>query len=152
MALRNDEGMNDTDITEYLMRVFEGVDMVTAAGNGFFFYNPGPAPDHRMPFTTLMTNDDNDQFSNLNRPGIFRLNVGVSRNTYRSLFGSPPALYIAPPGHEYTALDILLPHPVYARMSWVCVLSPSPATFERVKPLLAEAYGLARRRAAGREH
>jgi hypothetical protein len=25
-------------------------------------------------------------------------------------------------------------------MSWVCVLNPSPATFETIKPLLAEAY------------
>lgn len=28
-------------------------------------------------------------------------------------------------------------------MAWISVLNPSPATFESVKPLLAEAYGLA---------
>jgi predicted DNA-binding protein (MmcQ/YjbR family) len=28
-------------------------------------------------------------------------------------------------------------------MSWVCVLNPSAATFEAVRPLLAEAYELA---------
>lgn len=43
----------------------------------------------------------------------------------------------------FTAVDRLLPHPVYGWMSWVCVLSPSPATFQTVVPLLAEAYDLA---------
>ena len=46
-------------------------------------------------------------------------------------------------GHDFTALDQLLPHPVYARAHWVCVLNPSTATFEAAKPLLAEAYDLA---------
>ncbi len=48
------------------------------------------------------------------------------------------------------ALDQLLPRPVYARQRWVCVLNPSDATFEKVKPLLAEAYGLAVNRNAKR--
>jgi hypothetical protein len=54
-------------------------------------------------------------------------------------------------GHDFTALDQLLPHPVYAPMSWVCVLNPSVATFEAVRPLLAEAYQLAVSRYAKRE-
>jgi Family of unknown function (DUF6194) len=152
MTLRNHEGMTDTEITDHLLQVFESVDVVTAAGNSFFFYSPGPAPDHRRPFVTLMTNDDNDPASNLSRSGIFRLNIGVGQDIYRSLFGPPPAAYVAPAGQDFTALDTLLPHPVYAVMWWVCVLNPSPATFERVKPLLAEAYGQARRRTVGREH
>ena len=51
--------------------------------------------------------------------------------------------FAAGAGHDFTALDQLLPHPVYARLYWVCVLNPSAATFEVVKPLLANAYGLA---------
>jgi hypothetical protein len=54
-------------------------------------------------------------------------------------------------GHDFTALDQLLPHPVYAPQSWVCVLNPSAATFEAVRPLLAEAYQLAVSRYAKRE-
>jgi len=47
-------------------------------------------------------------------------------------------------GYDFTALDQLLPYPVYGRMYWVCVLNPSAATFEAVvRPLLAEAYDLA---------
>ena len=37
-----------------------------------------------------------------------------------------------------------MPHPVYGRMFWVCVLNPSDKTFEtKVQQLLAEAYDLA---------
>jgi uncharacterized protein DUF6194 len=36
-----------------------------------------------------------------------------------------------------------MPHPVYGRMLWVCVLNPSDETFEtKVRQLLAEAYDL----------
>jgi hypothetical protein len=45
--------------------------------------------------------------------------------------------------HDFTTVDKLLPHPVYGWMSWVSVLNPSAPTFEKVKPLLAEAHALA---------
>ncbi len=48
--------------------------------------------------------------------------------------------------HDFTALDVLMPHPVYGRNHWVCVLNPSDATFEKLKPLLAEAHDTAFRR------
>jgi Family of unknown function (DUF6194) len=73
---------------------------------------------------------------------------GVSKQTYRSLFGPQPPVPgsagVVNTGHDFTALDQILPHPVYAPQSWVCVLSPSDATFQAtVRPLLAEAYDLA---------
>jgi hypothetical protein len=39
-----------------------------------------------------------------------------------------------------------MPHPVYAPQSYVSVLNPGPSTFERIKPLLEEAYAAAVRR------
>ena len=42
-----------------------------------------------------------------------------------------------------------MPHPVYGRQSWVCVLNPSAETFGRVKPLLREAYEIAVARLKG---
>ena len=38
---------------------------------------------------------------------------------------------------------IFMPHPVYGKMHWVCVLNPSAATFAKVQELLAEAYEMA---------
>lgn len=46
--------------------------------------------------------------------------------------------------YDFTALDRVMPHPVYGRMYWVCVLNPSDETLEtKVSPLLTEAYELA---------
>jgi hypothetical protein len=86
--------------------------------------------------------------SNLDRPGVFRLNIGVSRETFQSLFGAGKVDVGA---YDFAALDTIMPHPEYAAQHWVCVLSPSAATFEQVRALLAEAYALAERRHARRQ-
>jgi Family of unknown function (DUF6194) len=52
--------------------------------------------------------------------------------------------------HDFTALDVLMPHPVYGQNHWVCVLNPSNATFEDIKPLIDEAYRVAVNRNSGR--
>jgi hypothetical protein len=142
--------MDEASITQYITDTFDGVDVVVGSGNTFFFYDPARKlpPERRMPFATFVTNDNYDRASHLSRPSVFRLNLGVSKDTYRSLFGpqpSPPgAAGVVDTGHDFTALDQILPHPVYAHLSWVCVLNPSDATFrEVVRPLLAEAYDLA---------
>ena len=161
--------MDEASITQYITDTFAGVDVVKpetsggpeiAWGDTFFIYDPDRnlEPHRRFPFATIVTKDygDFDRASNLNRPGVFRLNIGVSKETYRSLFGRHPA----PPGaagmadtrHDFTALDQLLPHPVYAPQSWVCVLNPSDATFQKIRPLLAEAYDLAVSRYTRREN
>ena len=44
---------------------------------------------------------------------------------------------------DFTVVDKLMPHPVYAWMAWVIVLSPGRQTFENLKPLIEESYRLA---------
>ena len=151
--------MDETAITQYITDTFDGVDLDVASresgapevawGDRFFFYDPDRIipPDRRMPFATIVTKDygDFDCASDLNRPGVFRLNLGVGKQTYQSLFGAPRPAADADgereSGYDFTALDLLLPHPVYGRQYWVCILNPSTATFEAVvRPLLAEAY------------
>ena len=142
-------------MSQYITNTFEGVDVVVGSDNSFFFYNPDSSvpPDHKFPFVTLMTNDINDEFSNLNRPSVFRLNIGVSKQTFRSLFGSPElpsdSNGTAEGGdnassYDFTALDQLMPHPVYGKMYWVCVINPSDETLAtKAHPLLVEAYQMA---------
>ena len=134
--------MNPTAISQYIVDTFDGVDVAVSSGDSFFMYDPS----QRFPFATLVTDDHYDDASNLSRPGVFRLNIGVGRETYRALFGPQPARLgeagIVDTGHDFTALDTLLPHPVYAPQFWICVLNPSVATFESVKSLLAEAFAL----------
>ena len=147
--------MNEVEVSRYITDTFRGVYVVVASGDSFFFYNPDPnvPPDHKFPFVTLVTSDINDEFSNLNRPSVFRLNIGVSKQTFRALFGLP----VRPSetdseddsgdtdsDYDFTALDQVMPHPVYGRMYWLCVLNPSDETFRtKVHPLLTEAYEMA---------
>src|SRR5262245_35152106 len=160
--------MDEASITRYIADTFDGVDVVVASsetgapeiawGDTFFSYDPDRdlEPKHRLPFATIVTKDygDFDRASNLNRPGVFRLNIGVSKDTYRSLFGPQPP----PPGasggvdtgHDFTAVDQLMPPPVYPPQAWVCVRNPSEATCQAVRPFLADAYELAVRRYAKR--
>jgi hypothetical protein len=101
-----------------------------------------------LPLATIVTTDDFDQASDLNRPSVFRLNFGISKQTFLSLFGSkqprPGAEDTTDSKYDFTALDTVMPHPVYGHMYWACVLNPSDETFqETVQPLLAEAYEVA---------
>lgn len=154
--IKGASSMNETEMSRYIPEMFEGVDVTVEGGNSFFFYNPDPTvpPDHMFPWATLMVNDINDAFSNLNRPSIYRLNIGVSKATFQSLFGvEKPSARIEQTaqgepvfgGYDYTALDQVMPHPVYGKMYWVCVLNPGETTLEAVvRPLLDEAYAMAR--------
>jgi hypothetical protein len=93
--------------------------------------------------TLAASDNDYDRVSNLNRPGVFRLNIGVSRDTFRSIFGADS---VDVGSYDFTILDTFLPHPQYAAQHFICVLSPSEATFERVRTLLTEAYDIGVRR------
>jgi hypothetical protein len=139
--------MDQDAIRRSIATTFDGVDVVIGSeelgtpemawGDTFFIYDPDRSLEgaRQFPFATIVTRDygEFDDASNLDRPDVFRLNVGVGRETFDSLF-DPDA------EHDFTALDRLMPHPVYGRNHWVCVLNPSEATFEALQPLLREAY------------
>jgi len=146
--------MNEAAIIASITGAFDGTQTVTVDGSTFFF----TGSDHMFPFATLVTNDEYDTVSDLSRPGIFRLNIGVGKDTFRTHFGTelafpdPNAGVSAITGdYGFAALDRLLPHPVYGRQLWVCILNPSAATFDTtIMPLLVEAYDLAVKRDARR--
>jgi hypothetical protein len=130
-------------ITRSITETFAGADVVAAAGNVFYFADPQGTlePDRRFPFATLVNDDSYDDFSRLHRPSVFRLNIGVSKETFRALFGENALSDAASDDWDFTALDRIMPHPVYGKQFWVCVLNPSAATFHQdVQPLLTEAY------------
>ena len=132
--------MNESSVADYITQTFPGVETTTNFGYTFFFYRS----DRILPFATLASSDyDYDHISNLDRPGVFRLNIGVSKQTFQSLFGTAK---VDINSYDFTALDVIMPHPEYAQQSFICVLSPSEATFERIRALLAEAYDIAVRR------
>ena len=137
--------MDEKTITDSILHTFVGVETATNLGYLFFFYGP----DRMLPFTTIATtNNPYERISNLDRPGVFRLNIGVSKQTFQSLFGTSNVDLSA---YDFTALDTIMPHPDYAAQSWICVLNPSETTFQTLQPLLSEAYELAIKRATRRQ-
>lgn len=147
------ETVNQDAIIDYVTHTFTGVEVVRptdglGADDTFFFYDPqrNIDPTRRFPFATIVTKDYGgfDEASNLNRADVFRLNVGLSRDTFHTLFGYPPTGdSVGNTDYDFADLDQLMPHPAYAQQSWVCVLNPGFETFEMVKPLLAEAHSRA---------
>ena len=123
--------MDDGSILRYIAQTYPDADIITA-GSGTFISCDGE--QHWPNFATLVTSDEYDSASNLDRPGVYRLNIGVSKATFEKIAGSDP-------NPDYTALDQLMPHPVYAMQHWVSILNPSEATFDKlVKALLEEAH------------
>jgi Family of unknown function (DUF6194) len=138
--------VDEASIRGYIVQTFPDISVVDGTGGAFFFTDP----ERKFPFATLVTSDEYDQASDLGRPGVFRLNIGVSKQTFGTLFGAPPPASGGEGGYDYTALDRIMPHPVYGKMYWVCVLNPSAETFETVRGLLAEAYEAGMRQRAKR--
>jgi hypothetical protein len=123
-------GPDPETIHQYIVETFPGVQVASAMSATFYSLDAKHFPN----FATIVTTDEHDEASNLSRRGIFRLNIGVGRQTFERLVGSMTT-------PDYTALDQVLPHPVYARQLWLSILNPGADTFESVvKPLLAEAH------------
>ncbi len=128
-------GPDPDTIVQYIRETYPKTAVLEAGGTWFFSFDP---VKHFPNYATIVTNNDYDDGSDLDREGVFRLNLGLSRATFERLVGD--ALDPAPPP-DYTALDTLLPHPTYAAQLWVSILNPSATTFRDVViPLIAEAH------------
>src|SRR5919199_4080447 len=96
-TVQQPSGLVDQDaIIQYITDRFPGIEVVKptdgpGAGDTFFFYDPqrNIDPTRRLPFATIVIKDyvDWDEASKLNRPDVFRVNIGVGRDTFRALFG-----------------------------------------------------------------
>ncbi len=121
-------------------------------GERSVFYNPRGKAPLGVIFASVKERDGpNDNAARLSRPGVWRLAFALSAETIGARFGGMPARppkgrAVALPGWDVTQLEELTPHPVYAWMGWVQILSPSRASFERLQPLLTQALDLARAR------
>jgi hypothetical protein len=151
--------LTEKDIIEFVTSL-PGVVALTASeadgspsvawGDSFFYYDPdGDEANRRMPFATIVTKDYDgfDTASNLNRPGVFRLNIGVGRTAFQELVGHPPAAHADHHARfDYTAFDRVLPHPAYATQGWVSILNPGEATAAQARHLLTDAHARTARR------
>ncbi|MEJ3746169.1 DUF6194 family protein [Actinomycetes bacterium KLBMP 9797] len=139
--------MDAQEMARYVRETFDGVRVLEHLGDTYFLYDPEGdlPPERQQPFATIMTGDRYDTVSRLDRPGAYRINIGLTKATYTALFGAAPRGRddggVLETGYDYAATDTLMPHPIYASQYWVCVVNPGEATRDTVPALLAEAHG-----------
>jgi hypothetical protein len=95
-------GPDPQAITRMILESYPEAVVAEALGATFFSLDEKHWPN----FATIVTTDEHDEGapSDLARPGVFRLNIGVGRETFERLVGSMEA-------PDYAALDRLLPQP-----------------------------------------
>jgi hypothetical protein len=126
--------MNQSQV-ETFIESLENVQQTENFGYKFYFIGD----DHMLPFTTIAnTDNDYDSVSNLNRPGIFRINIGVSRATFDKLIPQ-----YDPETIDHSQLNTILPHPDYAKQNFICILNPSGKNVATTKELIQEAHSIA---------
>ncbi|WP_316812152.1 DUF6194 family protein [Pedobacter heparinus] len=139
--------MTIDEITKEILSCFKDVSVTEANGDLFFMYDK----DKMMPFATIVTSDnDYDHASQLSRAGFFRLNIGVDKATFIHTFegmklkkglGSYQESDI-----DFTKENVIMPHPVYGAMYWMCMVNPGRNSFPILKPYLEVAYHIAAKR------
>lgn len=140
--------MSPENIIQLLTSELEGVVPKSSWGETSLFYNPNNLLPNGVYFCTIKEkNGDNDKASDLDRDSVFRVSIGAGKAHYEQLFGARPKRPekggIVDTGHDFAKLNELMPHPIYAWMSWVQILSPTKSTFDSVLPIIKDAHASA---------
>lgn len=152
VRLSSDDLTSAAALLAAVERAMPGLVTTSGQGDTFVFYDPDrvTVPEQRFPFLTLVTGDRYDAASNLDRDEqTYRVNLGVDRQTYEELLGPAPrqaaGSEVIDTGTDYTEVDMVLPHPFYAPMHWVCIVNPAERTRSQLGQLLDRAQALAKR-------
>jgi len=143
--------MKTEDIIKDLQNRFSHLVIKNTSGETSIFYNPNKTSANGSYFLTIKeSNGENDQASNLDRDGVFRVSFGVSRNFYEALFGPKPPRPakggVVKTGHDFTQTNLLMPHPIYAWMHWLQIINPSQETWNSNQHLIQDSYQLSKAR------
>lgn len=110
-----------------------------AWGDRFFYVGS----DRRQPFATIVEHDvpGFDEASQLDRPGVFRLNLDLGRTEFEMLFGFPPKDFEEHRNEfDFARLDTLVPHPGYALHGFGSIVMPGPQMLPEIDRLLTIAH------------
>tara|TARA_A200000159_G_scaffold159823_1_gene178990 strand:+ start:2703 stop:3215 length:513 start_codon:yes stop_codon:yes gene_type:complete len=147
--------MKPLELVDLLASRFHGLVAKSSWGETALFYNPSQLLPSGVYVATVKEHDgDNDRASQLDRPGIYRFSVGIGNVAYGRRFGVKPARplkgEVVATGHDFTAVDVVLPHPVYAWMGWISILSPSSESIRQLWPDIEVGYALAQKKYSSR--
>jgi hypothetical protein len=122
------------ELIAFVLSSFEGITLMYHLGEKGLFYNPGKKLQKGAYFITVKE-DSGDGY---------RLSLAVSRQTFHGLFGCYPS-EIAEQGLFFgDEEDAIVPHPEFAHSGWITVRSPGEKSLKRLRPLLKDAYELAK--------
>lgn len=116
------EQMTIEQIFFHVLTTFDDVVETTNWGERALFYNPGRLLSKGVYLLTVKEKDGvNDRASHVDRPGVFRLNLGITKTSYLERFHAIPARPTeggtVDTGHDFTRIDTIMPHPVNG---WMC--------------------------------
>jgi Family of unknown function (DUF6194) len=136
------------EIVEDICDRLAGVVPKASWGETSLFYNPERLLPNGVYFCTIKQQDGpNDKSSNLDRPDVYRVAIGLAPASYVKHFGArpirPTSGEIVETGDDFTSLNLLMPHPIYAWMGWAQVLNPTAETYAHVFPLIEGAHQIA---------
>ena len=126
-------------------------------GERSIFYNPGTRAPLGVIFASIKDHDgENDRSSQLSREGVYRFAFCLPRDVYADMFGDTPARprkgrVVDLADYDPARLQQLLPHPVYAWMRWVQILSPTREQYRALRPHLAESLALVKAKSERRK-
>ena len=141
--------MTPDEVLKYCLETLEWTVLVDSWGEQGVFYNPDGKLKRGIYILTVKEKDGaNDKSSKLDRKDVYRVNLGIRRNSFSKIFGAIPARpakgCVVNMDYDFSSINTLLPHPVYAWMGWICILNPSKECFDELKPLIQEAYACAK--------
>ncbi len=103
----------------------------------FYFY----ASEQALPVVTVALSDNEyDNISHLSREGVYRVNIGIKKETFATLFPDADA------ATDYTMLNRFLPHPHYAAQYYICILNPEGTEMTDTLRYIEESYLIAKQR------
>jgi uncharacterized protein DUF6194 len=144
MVSRAAPALEPEEVLSELLELDPGLRRQAYYGERSIFFNPGGAAPLGSIFASIKDHDGpNDKAAKLSREGVYRLAFCLTPDRFAERFGPPPRRplkggVVDLAGYDLTRLGELTPHPVYAWMRWVQILSPSRSQYESLKPLLAE--------------
>jgi hypothetical protein len=137
--------MNAKQLEHWILDNYQGVIVTDAYRERSFFYNPDGSLPKGIYFATIKESDGpNDKASNLDREGVYRLSIGVGKKQYQQLFDDVPKRpekgEIVKLDFDFSATGMIMPHPIYAWLGWVCINNPDSENLDLLKHPLDISY------------
>ena len=137
--------ISENVIEAYLLATYQHVNPISAWGERSYFVNPEQKLKRGSYFATIKSKDGaNDKASNLNRPGVFRLNIGLTPEKYTEIFSLRPSRPskggVIIGNYDFQAINTFIPHPVYGWMGWIAINNPEQNNFEKCQEYFDIAY------------